>query len=1332
MNVGAADRYLVRGFSWNADDTTQYGGGVTNPFELRQGSHEGDALVRLFITRNIAGLPEWSAPQGATVAGGSDKTYVLAWDEEAYAHIGSGTRRGHVLTRVHATQSPLYDTPLALGVIFSDYGDVDVPQFLAAVLGEPLYAMVQNLGQADNAFVRVVNKQVVSQGFTTGSDTGGYRLQGIGVNVDGSIALPDDATTVSVSLYTADANGKPDTKQFDLVSPDEFAAGHNFFEAPAGKTLAASATYVLVWRHNGGTRHRLRITTSNGEDSGAFGGATIANAYSFGAGPGSQTVNTSGHSLEIAVYTDTAPGTVVYTDISPGNTTGLPVVLASAEGGGAILAADTSRIADADGLPHIGDPSAGIDGYAFSYQWIRVDHDETGETLVGADSQRYQLVPADVGKLIRVQVSFTDRSGAPEVVTSLPYGPVSRGAPSAAPTTLVGNTGQPPSAPAMITETYAMGFKLGTHGQGYEITSVDIDLAAAPSSLNVSLWTGGAPGSGHEGRRIAKLFDFENPSSYQVGLNEFAAPAGAFAYQNHSYFIVLSGFGDLLSIRETASDAEDEDGEPGAVLCNFEGNDYVVNEGEVNEMSFSCNDDPGANSGVLRLAVKGSQRTTGILAANYAQPLIDDMGTDDPSDDTGPYQEIISVGDKIGFSIVVGAADRYLIRGVTFAADSTLGSGGAGFINPFWLRSDSLSGDRHFDLVNTRDVWGQGVWTAPQGATVEGGCTTDSMTMDVTCNRYVLDWGDFNVTKQNGVDRIGSILTRIQQVAEAADGQADAPTAPGVTLGTGDSVADNRAAGPTPLMAVHGEALVAMVQNLGQTDDPYLTVGSSSSMVASQGFTTGSDPFEYRLQGIGVNIEGSDNADSVAQVPDDSASVSVSVYTDSGGKPGERLFDLVSPTEFAPGHSFFEAPPGTYLQPDTSYVLVWRHTGGTGHRLQRTASNSEDAGARSGASIADAFYSGSSLTSLSEGGHALEIAVYTEVGAQAPLVPGDHRKVTHSWLHIPDGVDAGYQFRVLFVTRSASDASSGNIEDYNRFVRTEADQTYNHPVIQAVAQGFKAVVCTADVDAPTNTGMPTDTIGVPVHWLDGGWESRPTLVAYRYAAFYGDGWVNSDYGAYATGNSAHFDKNYMVWTGCDASGAAHPYAYMGSPMGMAAVGTPNDPGANNAPLGAVDVDAISGYLGDEIDKFKPLYAVSPILTVGGDSLERTVWSSSITVGTHSVIDPSFVQESAGYDGETYGSIGSTQFTYKGTTYSVQQIRTLKQTASNVVIADTLSLVMPSLLPVASDSTLILELNGTRFPLSTATKQTNSYDWSAPGLSWADGNFVEVKLIELLD
>ena len=65
------------------------------------------------------------------------------------------------------------------------------------------------------------------------------------------------------------------------------------------------------------------------------------------------------------------------------------------------------------------------------------------------------------------------------------------------------------------------------------------------------------------------------------------------------------------------------------------------------------------------------------------------------------------------------------------------------------------------------------------------------------------------------------------------------------------------------------------------------------------------------MQGIGVDIEGSDDSNGDAQVPDDASSVSVAVHADSSGEPGNKLFDLVSPAEFEAGElSFFEAPPG--------------------------------------------------------------------------------------------------------------------------------------------------------------------------------------------------------------------------------------------------------------------------------------------------------------------------------------------------------------------------------------------------------------------------------------
>ena len=128
--------------------------------------------------------------------------------------------------------------------------------------------------------------------------------------------------------------------------------------------------------------------------------------------------------------------------------------------------------------------------------------------------------------------------------------------------------------------------------------------------------------------------------------------------------------------------------------------------------------------------------------------------------------------------------------------------------------------------------------------------------------------------------------------------------------------------------------------------------------------------------------------------------------------------------------------------------------------------------------------------------------------------------VPKSWLHIPDGAQVNDQFRLLFVTHrglwdedTEDVLKSDAIEPYNEFVQWEAKQKYNDPIIQQVALQFKAVVCTIkDVDAPTNTGMTSDR-NVPIHWLDGGWQNRPTLIAFSNSGFY------SEIGS--TANSAH-------------------------------------------------------------------------------------------------------------------------------------------------------------------------------------------------------------------
>ena len=393
--------------------------------------------------------------------------------------------------------------------------------------------------------------------------------------------------------------------------------------------------------------------------------------------------------------------------------------------------ADTSGIADGNGLPFSGSAGSVIE-FTYSYQWIRVDG--------GSET--------DIGKQIKVEVSFTDLHNFSETVTSRPFGPITEPAPLPSPSTLVSNTGQSASATATITKQYAMEFTLGDHGQGYEISSVSIDLAAAPSSLTVSLWIGDHPVASSAPR--IKLFDFENPDSFAAGMNRFTAPAGVLAYQSVRYYIVLSGFGSSLSINETTSDNEDAVGEAGTELGDRACERALDKTGY---WEGSCSRDS-----VLRLAVEGSRRDSGILVSTYAQPV----------DDT-PDQEIISVGDVCCFRMGVGAADRYLIRGFSWRSDDTT-SGSGGITNPWDLvEGSSSSGAKLFRLINTRNAAGITEWTAPQGATVKGGSS----------KTYTFAWDeDFPYGFSSGT-RTGATLTRI--FTPASGGGYDAPSA-GVTV----------------------------------------------------------------------------------------------------------------------------------------------------------------------------------------------------------------------------------------------------------------------------------------------------------------------------------------------------------------------------------------------------------------------------------------------------------------------------------------------------------------------------------------------------------------------
>ena len=94
--------------------------------------------------------------------------------------------------------------------------------------------------------------------------------------------------------------------------------------------------------------------------------------------------------------------------------TGMPDVSGETRLGG-VLVASTRNIADANGLTRA---QAGDSGFAYRYQWIRVDGGN-GSEISGATSRSYDVTSHDVGKTLKVKVSFSDDHGHAEERTSI-------------------------------------------------------------------------------------------------------------------------------------------------------------------------------------------------------------------------------------------------------------------------------------------------------------------------------------------------------------------------------------------------------------------------------------------------------------------------------------------------------------------------------------------------------------------------------------------------------------------------------------------------------------------------------------------------------------------------------------------------------------------------------------------------------------------------------------------------------------------------------------------------------------------------------------------------
>ena len=248
--------------------------------------------------------------------------------------------------------------------------------------------------------------------------------------------------------------------------------------------------------------------------------------------------------------------TVSDNDTTTTNTaaTGMPTISGTAQVG-EILMALTSGISDADGLPA-----------SFTYRWVRVDSDGTStETGVGSNSNRYSPTAADVGKKIRVKVSFTDNAGNSEgPLTSDAYpasGTIAPASTTPPPDTdlLVSNTGEA-LANGVTSSINAQSFVTGFNAGGYTISAVQIRLKSVSGKTTVVRIR--EDDNGNPGDLVATLTNPASLSSYDI--NMFTAPPGTTLAASTTYWITTGeGIFILSRLTSALTGATAEIGEPG-------------------------------------------------------------------------------------------------------------------------------------------------------------------------------------------------------------------------------------------------------------------------------------------------------------------------------------------------------------------------------------------------------------------------------------------------------------------------------------------------------------------------------------------------------------------------------------------------------------------------------------------------------------------------------------------------------------------------------------------------------------------------------------------------
>ena len=277
-----------------------------------------------------------------------------------------------------------------------------------------LSATVNHAGASVRA-VTLNGTAVADSDFTDGITVSGLLVGGNEIIV--TVTAQDTSSTRTYTVtVTRSANTAPTASASSVTTNEDTeytfaAADFNFDDTDSGDTLVSVRIVTLPASDKGtltlngaNVRANDSVTTAQLRDGNL---KYIPPANAHGGAYASFTFRVhDGTDESAAAYTMTVNVTAMNDPA-----TGAPAISGAAQVSQTLTAA-TTGIADVDGLTS---PSYG-------YQWIRVDADGTSNPtdITGATLATYTLVLADVGKKLRVKVSFTDDDSNDEELTSAP------------------------------------------------------------------------------------------------------------------------------------------------------------------------------------------------------------------------------------------------------------------------------------------------------------------------------------------------------------------------------------------------------------------------------------------------------------------------------------------------------------------------------------------------------------------------------------------------------------------------------------------------------------------------------------------------------------------------------------------------------------------------------------------------------------------------------------------------------------------------------------------------------------------------------------------------